>query len=236
MRICYQQSARDDVIRQFRYYLVEQNLPELALRFRESVKRTAVQVQVGEQGRNHSALRRSLLPPADSRRPARFPRRFHHRCFQPLPDQRQDAPVRDPHPQAGLQLVVATRFRSARSSLRPRPVRPYWLAPAPKRLPACPADKSGHTARRTGTSAPAWLFGPASVSVERVSPAGSIPAPFPAAVSRTRRSPVVGFSSKRLSPPLTPHVSAPAPSLHGRYPLHRSYGPVRLPDGAASGL
>ncbi len=72
-------------------------------------------------------------------------------------------------------------FRSLRSSPRRPLVHPCWRAPAPKRLPACPADRSGRTTHRTGTSAPAWLFGPASVSVERVSPAGSVPAPFPAA-------------------------------------------------------
>ncbi len=45
---------------------------------------------------------------------------------------------------------------------------------------------------------------------------------------------VGGLSSKRNSHPLTQHVCVPAPSLHGRYPLLRYYGPVRLPVGAAS--
>ena len=40
MKVSYRQSALDDVIRQFRYYLVECDLPEVAIRFRESVRRT----------------------------------------------------------------------------------------------------------------------------------------------------------------------------------------------------
>ena len=71
------------------------------------------------------------------------------------------------------------RLRSVRSSPHPHPVRLGWRAPAPTPLPACPADKSGHTTRRTGTSAPAWPFGPTSVSEERV---------FPAAEPRARCS------------------------------------------------
>jgi plasmid stabilization system protein ParE len=33
-------SASDDVLRQFRYYLVAANLPEVAVRFRNAVRRT----------------------------------------------------------------------------------------------------------------------------------------------------------------------------------------------------
>lgn len=40
MKVSYQQAAADDVIRQFRYYLLDVNLPEIALSFRESVRRT----------------------------------------------------------------------------------------------------------------------------------------------------------------------------------------------------
>ena len=40
MKVSYRQSARDDVIRQFRYYLIEQNVPEVAVRFREAVRKT----------------------------------------------------------------------------------------------------------------------------------------------------------------------------------------------------
>ena len=40
MKISYRQAASDDVVRQFRYYLVTLNLPEIAVRFRESVRHT----------------------------------------------------------------------------------------------------------------------------------------------------------------------------------------------------
>lgn len=41
MKITYREAARDDVIRQFHYYLVERNAPAIAIRFREAVKKTA---------------------------------------------------------------------------------------------------------------------------------------------------------------------------------------------------
>lgn len=40
MKPSYRQAARDDLIRQFRYYLADQDLPEVAVRFRESVLQT----------------------------------------------------------------------------------------------------------------------------------------------------------------------------------------------------
>lgn len=40
MKVTYREAARDDLIRQFRYYLLEQNVPEVAIRFREAVKKT----------------------------------------------------------------------------------------------------------------------------------------------------------------------------------------------------
>ncbi len=40
MKVLYRQSASDDVVRQFRYYLVAANLPEVAIRFRDAVRRT----------------------------------------------------------------------------------------------------------------------------------------------------------------------------------------------------
>lgn len=40
MKVVYRQAASDDVVRQFRYYLVDQNLPEIAVRFRDSVRNT----------------------------------------------------------------------------------------------------------------------------------------------------------------------------------------------------
>jgi toxin ParE1/3/4 len=40
VRVLYRQSASDDLVRQFRYYLLAAEVPEIALRFRESVWRT----------------------------------------------------------------------------------------------------------------------------------------------------------------------------------------------------
>jgi hypothetical protein len=36
VKVLYRQTAGDDVVRQFRYYLVNQNLPEIAFRFRDA--------------------------------------------------------------------------------------------------------------------------------------------------------------------------------------------------------
>lgn len=40
MKVLYRQTAIDDLIRQFRYYLVNQNVPEIASRFRDAVRHT----------------------------------------------------------------------------------------------------------------------------------------------------------------------------------------------------
>ncbi len=40
MKVVYRQTASDDVVRQFRYYLIDQNLPQIALRFRDAVRNT----------------------------------------------------------------------------------------------------------------------------------------------------------------------------------------------------
>jgi len=40
VKVSYRQAARDDLIRQFRYYLVVQDRPDVAVRFREAVRRT----------------------------------------------------------------------------------------------------------------------------------------------------------------------------------------------------
>jgi toxin ParE1/3/4 len=47
VRVSYRQSAADDVVRQFRYYLVTKNVPQVALRFLEAVRHTI------EELRNH---------------------------------------------------------------------------------------------------------------------------------------------------------------------------------------
>ena len=40
MKVLYRQTANDDIVRQFRYYLLTADAPEVAVRFREAVKRT----------------------------------------------------------------------------------------------------------------------------------------------------------------------------------------------------
>lgn len=40
MKVLYRQAAADDVVRQFRYYLIDQNLPEIADRFKDAVRHT----------------------------------------------------------------------------------------------------------------------------------------------------------------------------------------------------
>ena len=45
MRVSYQQSAADDVVRQFRYYLITKDLPEVAVRFLEAVRHTIEQLR-----------------------------------------------------------------------------------------------------------------------------------------------------------------------------------------------
>lgn len=40
MKVLYRQSASDDIVRQFRYYLLTAEAAEIALRFREAVRRT----------------------------------------------------------------------------------------------------------------------------------------------------------------------------------------------------
>jgi plasmid stabilization system protein ParE len=40
VKVLYRQAADDDVVRQFRYYLVTLNVPDVAVRFRDAVRRT----------------------------------------------------------------------------------------------------------------------------------------------------------------------------------------------------
>ena len=40
MKVVYRQSASDDVVRQFRYYLTVANVPEIAIQFQEAVRKT----------------------------------------------------------------------------------------------------------------------------------------------------------------------------------------------------
>ena len=41
MKVSYRQASRDDVTRQVRHYLVTLDLPEVAIRFKEAVKKSA---------------------------------------------------------------------------------------------------------------------------------------------------------------------------------------------------
>jgi plasmid stabilization system protein ParE len=40
VKVLYRQTASDDIVRQFRYYLLTAEAPEIALRFRKAVRRT----------------------------------------------------------------------------------------------------------------------------------------------------------------------------------------------------
>jgi toxin ParE1/3/4 len=45
VKVSYRQAARDDLVRQFRYYLVALNLPAVAVRFRTAVRQTVQSLQ-----------------------------------------------------------------------------------------------------------------------------------------------------------------------------------------------
>jgi len=40
VKVLFRQAAADDIVRQFRYYLIDQNLPGVADRFREAIRHT----------------------------------------------------------------------------------------------------------------------------------------------------------------------------------------------------
>jgi toxin ParE1/3/4 len=46
VKITYRQVSRDDLTRQFRYYLVTLNQPQVALRFKEAVRKTSKAISV----------------------------------------------------------------------------------------------------------------------------------------------------------------------------------------------
>lgn len=61
MKVFYQQSAADDVVRQFRYYLVTQDLPRIAIRFLDAVRRTVDDLPKHPQiGPRYSTANRQL--------------------------------------------------------------------------------------------------------------------------------------------------------------------------------
>jgi toxin ParE1/3/4 len=64
VKIVYRQTASDDIIRQFQYYLIDQNLPEVAARFRDAVKHTVESLRqhplIGARYRSISQQLRNL--------------------------------------------------------------------------------------------------------------------------------------------------------------------------------
>ena len=62
MRIVFRQAARDDVIRQVRYYLVEQDVPQVAIRFRAAVQQTVRMILKNPQAAARVLLRNANLP------------------------------------------------------------------------------------------------------------------------------------------------------------------------------
>src|SRR5271169_3636745 len=84
-------------------------------------------------------------------------------------------------PPAALTALLAG-FRSVGSSLHLHPLRRGYGARVPMPLAIRLSCKSGHTRRKTGIVVPAWPFGLASVSAERVCPAVRFRAQFPLAL------------------------------------------------------
>ena len=111
---------------------------------------------------------------------------------------------------------------------------PDYVAPAPTPLHTHPSGRSGHTRRKTGTSVPAWPFGPVSVSLEKLSHSALAHAPFPAAPELFDfRSRI--FTQAVFSYFLQIHVFSKAPSLHGHYPASSLLQAPKPTDRAPSG-
>ena len=56
MKVLYRQTASDDIVRQFRYYLLSVDAPEIAVRFQEAVRRTIQSLsQTPQVGPRHSS-------------------------------------------------------------------------------------------------------------------------------------------------------------------------------------
>jgi hypothetical protein len=106
-------------------------------------------------------------------------------------------------------------------SLSRRPPATRGFHPFPCRVGRL-AERSGHITRRTKL----WLT--LRFPVQLLSPvegfSGIHLRPDFRRLQLPFGCPVVGFSSKRLSPPLTVARSHSAPSLHGHYPFLRYYG------------
>ena len=63
MKVLYRQTASDDIVRQFRYYLLSVDAPVTAIRFREAVSRTIQSLsQNPHVGPRYSSSNPRLLP------------------------------------------------------------------------------------------------------------------------------------------------------------------------------
>jgi toxin ParE1/3/4 len=64
VKVSYRLAARDDLVRQFRYYLLTLNLPDVAVRFRTAVRQTVQSLQqyplVGPRYRSSNAQLQAL--------------------------------------------------------------------------------------------------------------------------------------------------------------------------------
>jgi toxin ParE1/3/4 len=64
VKVLYRQAATDDMFRQFRYYLVEQDRPDIAVRFREAIRQTVNSLRahpfVGARYRSRKPEQRNL--------------------------------------------------------------------------------------------------------------------------------------------------------------------------------
>jgi toxin ParE1/3/4 len=61
VKVSYRKAASDDVVRQFRYYLVTLNVPEVALRFRNAIRLTVQSLRQHPFLGSHYALQNPQL-------------------------------------------------------------------------------------------------------------------------------------------------------------------------------
>src|ERR1035438_1891086 len=139
------------------------------------------------------------------------------RVAPPAADRSSCAAIPESLPETPLRLGLTRQ--SARSRRHPLRVRLCCPAPVPTPFPIHPSGRSGRITHKTGTSVPAWPFGPAFVSVEKLSPAPPALSPFPASpFLRLPQSPDWGFRPRCFLLLLHLHVFSKSPWLHGRCP------------------
>lgn len=108
--------------------------------------------------------------------------------------------ARSPSPRSTPHAALAAKFRPSTSG----------APPLTRRGPTRPQDTPCRARRGTAGSATPWLWRAAPPATSEVFPEGLPHHPVPSSAS-------------------LPALTRPAPSLHGRYPLPRYDGPVRLP-------